>query len=116
MPIYTLNTFNFITSSKWLNIYRSESCLFNFISHLSQTLAEIYCVILYFGGAAGSVSYRDGTAKFKKAFFILEISTFFIIFTSSMVYNPATAAVVVAKAGTIFPALIFTFNQSVGFN
>jgi hypothetical protein len=32
---------------------------------------------------------------------------------SSIVYKPATTAVVVANAGTILPALIFTVNQSI---
>jgi hypothetical protein len=40
--------------------------------------------------------------------------SFFNIFTSSMVYKPAIAAVVVAKAGTILPAFNLTYSHSIG--
>jgi len=38
---------------------------------------------------------------------------FFITFTNSIVYSPAIAAVVVAKAGMIRPAFNFTVTQSI---
>jgi len=37
----------------------------------------------------------------------------FTTLTSSSAYNPAIDAVVVASAGTILPALIFTVSQSI---
>ena len=65
------------------------------------------------GYGPGSDSYRYGTAKFKKAFFILSSSHPLITLTSSIVYNPAIAAVVVAKAGMILPAFSLTVTQSI---
>ena len=52
-------------------------------------------------------------AKFKNEFLISSIIEFFANFTNSKACNPAIEAVVVAKAGIIFPAFIFTFNQSI---
>jgi len=71
---------------------------------------------LVFAAAPGSVSYNIGTAKFKKAFFMFSVFSFFKTLTNSIVYKPAIAAVVVAKAGTILPAFNFTYIQSINSN
>jgi len=78
------------------------------ISQLSHNVTLNSSCNLTFKAAPGSVSYKIGTAKFKKAFFIFSVFSCFKIFTSSIVYKPAIAAVVVAKAGTILPAFNFT--------
>jgi len=67
-------------------------------------------------GGPGSLMYITGIAKFKKVFLNLSRASYSCLssLSNSMVYRPATAAVVVARAGTILPALSFTVSQSMG--
>ena len=67
-------------------------------------------------GGAGSDMYIAGIAMFKKVFLNLSRASDSCLsnFRSSIVYRPATAAVVVASAGTILPALSLTVIQSIG--
>jgi len=65
------------------------------------------------GAVPGSVNYKIEKARFKNAFFIFSIFSPFKTFINSIVYNPAIAAVVVAKAGTIFPAFNLQEIQSI---
>jgi hypothetical protein len=61
----------------------------------------------------GSLCIIEGTAMLRKALQILSILTPLSTFIISIVYKPAMAAVVVASAGTILPALILTVIQSI---
>lgn len=73
-------------------------------------------LISLFTGGPGSLMYIAGIAKFKKVFLNLSRASVSCLsnLSSSIVYKPATAAVVVARAGTILPALSLTVSQSIG--
>ena len=88
----------------------------NFNSHLSQMFTSKPSLNLNLGAGPGSVSYKKGTAKFKKAFFIWSSSHPFTTLINSIVYKPAIAAVVVARAGMIRPAFNLTLTQSIWSN
>ena len=69
--------------------------------------------MLNLGGGPGSVSCNNGMARFKNAFLIVSNLHLLTTLTSSIVCKAAMQAVVVASAGTIFPAFSFTPTQSI---
>lgn len=71
-----------------------------------------YSLSLFSIGGEGSLNNHKGTAKFINEFFILETYLFKTNLITSIPTAPTTIAVVVAMAGIILPAIIFTLNLS----
>ena len=69
----------------------------------------------FFFGGTNSLKTNIGKAKFMVDILIIWLGFFNMIFKNSIPTNPTTVAVVVARAGIIFPAIILISNLSNSF-
>lgn len=75
-------------------------------SHIVNGLSKLDTYVYF--GPTGSEDMREGMLRLRKEFLNYPTGSFITILMASIVYNPATIAVVVTRAGVILPALILT--------